>query len=91
MYERGERNGCRFTPLRATSFQPPRPKTLAPGARWRGRFGGRFTGPRDASIGIVIASFSGGLRPWETFGWITDHVYDLALRRSRTIPGRVCR
>ena len=44
--------------LVADSFVPSLPRVLRPGARWRGRFGGRGVPPRGAFVRVVVGRFS---------------------------------
>ena len=58
--------------LRAATFRPPLPTTLAPGKSWKGTIGGPGT-PNDSQyVRLVFGSFSSGLSP-TPFNWITDH------------------
>jgi hypothetical protein len=91
LYEPRARDACRFRPLRATTFWPGRPQRLDPGKTWRGVFGGQATLPARGSLRVVVSRFSGGPSSFPRFGWLTDHVYDLGLRRGRLAVAPTCR
>jgi hypothetical protein len=91
LYEPGARNPCRFRALRATTFWPGKPQRLDPGKTWRGVFGGEATLPARGSLRVVVSRFSGGPQSFPRFGWLTDHVYDLGLRRGRLAVAPTCR
>jgi hypothetical protein len=91
LYPPGARDPCRFDALRATSFWPTTPRELQPGETWRGVFGGKATLPSRGSLRVLVSWFSGGPPSIPRFGWLTDHTYDLGVRRGRLAPTRTCR
>ena len=58
--------------LRAATFRPPLPATLAPGKSWKGTIGGPGTPDDSQYVRLVFGSFSSGVSP-TPFNWITDH------------------
>ena len=90
LYGPGARDACRFRQLKATTFSPARPTRLRPGGTWRGVFGGYAVLPARGAIRVVVGSFSGGPPTFRRFGWITDHLFDLALRRPRLAVAPPC-
>lgn len=61
----------------ATVYRPHLPRQFAPGASWRGEFGGFGTVHEGDYVRVIIGSFAGRIpRPLgPRFSWITDHVY----------------
>lgn len=62
--------------LRAKSFRPTLPATLAPGKGWSGRFSGTgATVLRRTNVRVHFGNFEGRALPGRPgFGWITDHL-----------------
>jgi hypothetical protein len=85
---------CKHVGLPARRFVPPIPATLRPGRSWSGVISGSGRPPPRAFLRFVFALFRGppnAYGPHHSFGWITDHVYDLAHDRSYVTHAERCR